>query len=64
MSKFIIGFLIGSLLVSGIVHAKMKQEENISNFTDDQSLATLNEQLRQIRATLDDHEQRLVAGGH
>ena len=63
MKKIIFGFMLGLLTIATIVYAEVKQQENVSD-TSQESLSILSEQLRQIRATLNDHEQRLVAGGH
>lgn len=63
MKRFILGMMMGSFLTAGWVGAEVKQQENVVDTTP-QSLSVLNDQLRQIRATLTDHEERLVAGGH
>lgn len=62
MKRFIFGFILGFLLACEFVNAEVKQQETIVDASPE-SLVTLNEQLRQIRETVKDHEQRLVAGG-
>jgi len=58
MKRFIVGFLIGSLMASGFVYAK----EYLNDF-DKNSVVVLNEELRIINSTLRDHESRMVAHG-
>lgn len=58
MKRFIVGFLLGSMLASGVVYAK----EYLSDF-DKNSVVVLNEELRLIWAELREHETRLDDGG-
>lgn len=62
MKRFLVGVVVGSILATSIGNAAVKNQEVIVDASEG-SLATLNEQLRQIRATLSDHEQRLIGGG-
>jgi hypothetical protein len=55
MRRLIIGMVLGFLLATGIIWAK----EVIVDFTDS-SLPILNEELRDIRRILIDHEARIV----
>ena len=60
--RLVAGFILGALLMAVSAWA-VEQKENLANFTDPESVAVLNEQLREIRAELADHEQRLTDGG-
>jgi hypothetical protein len=62
MFKFLVALLLFFALATS-AWAVVKQQETIPDASD-ASIVVLNEQLRQIRATLDDHENRLIAGGH
>ena len=59
MRKFIFGLVAGFALAYAV---SAFAREVIVNFSD-KSVPVLNEELRQIRATLDDHEARLDDGG-
>ena len=51
----IVLILIASLLYAAVEYG----QERIVDFKSEMSLVTLNEQIREIRATLNDHESRL-----
>jgi hypothetical protein len=56
MKKIVIGIILGFLMASGIVWAR----EVLVDFSDN-SLPMLNEELRDIRRILADHEARITA---
>lgn len=63
MRNFLFGLIFGvCLTLTANAHATIKYREIINSFSDD-SLPVLNEILRQMRTTLDEHDSRLTAGG-
>lgn len=63
MRNFLFGVLFGvSLTLTANAHATIKYREIINDFSEG-SVPVLNEILRQIRTTLDEHDARLTGGG-
>lgn len=60
MSRFISGLILGMMLMSGVLYAQSLSNEHIAEF-DKKYLSVLNNQLRQMRRVLRDHEARIVA---
>ena len=60
MSRFILGLILGMMLMSGVLYAQSLSNENLADF-DKKYISVLNDQLRQMRRVLRNHEARIVA---
>jgi len=60
MNRFIIGIVLGMMLMSGLLYAQTLSNENLAEF-DRKHISVLNNQLRQMRRVLRDHEVRILA---